>query len=172
MGWDITPYVERKQLSILDCYSALAGVEGGAIRDPTDFTEVSIQVTAMIEKAKGTGTVLFDSTTSIFNSSPPKECINFLQVLGAKVKNNGGVFIMTASRGSIPEEARSKIESLADGVIEMGLKRKAKTLSRTLLVKKVSGREITSTETEFTIVAGKGILLKKQRIPIGIFQRK
>jgi len=79
---------------------------------------------------------------------------------------------MTASRGSIPEEARSKIESLADGVIEMGLKRKAKTLSRTLLVKKVSGREITSTETEFTIVAGKGILLKKQRIPIGIFQRK
>jgi len=172
MGWDITPYVERKQLSILDCYSALAGVEGGAIRDPTDFTEVSIQVTAMIEKAKGTGTVLFDSTTSIFNSSPPKECINFLQVLGAKVKNNGGVFIMTASRGSIPEEARSKIESLADGVIEMGLKRKAKTLSRTLLVKKVSGREITSTETEFTIVAGKGILLKKQRIPIGIFQPK
>lgn len=172
MGWDITPYLERKQLNILDCYSALAGVEGGAVRDPTDFTEVSIQVTAMMEKAKGPGTVLFDSTTPIFNSSPPKECINFLQVLGAKVKNNGGTFIMTASRGSIPEEARSKIESLADGVIEMGLKRKAKTLARTLQVKKVSGREITSTETEFTIVAGKGILLKKQRIPIGIFQPK
>lgn len=172
MGWDITPYLESGQLKILDCYSALAGIEGALIRDPTDFTEVSIQVTGMIEKSKGPPTILLDSATPIFNSATAKECVNFLQVLGAKVKNNGGMFIITATKGSIPEEARSKIESLADGVIELGLMKKAKSLARTIQVKKISGREISSTETEFNVVAGKGIMLKKLRIPIGIFQSK
>src|SRR5215472_12921198 len=66
MGWDITEYLKTGQLRILDCYSALAGIEGSLIRDPTDFTEVSIQVTAMIDKAKGPITILFDSVTPIF----------------------------------------------------------------------------------------------------------
>lgn len=169
MGWDITPYLQTGQMKILDCYSALAGVEGSLIRDPTDFTEVSIQVTGMIEKAKGPATMLLDSVTPIFNASAAKDCINFLQVLGAKLKNSGGMFIFTATKGSIPEEARSKIEALADGVIELNLVKKAKTLSRSLLVKKMAGGQTSSVETGFEIAQGKGILIRKQRIPIGLF---
>ncbi len=172
MGWDVTAYLERGQLKILDCYSALAGIEGALIKDPTDFTEVSIQVTGMLEKSKGPPTILMDSVTPMFNSAAAKDCINFLQVIGAKVKNNGGMFIFTANKGSIPEDARFKVESLADGVVELKMIRKAKTLARNLQVKKISGRESTSTETEFAIVAGKGIIFKKQRIPIGFLQPK
>jgi KaiC/GvpD/RAD55 family RecA-like ATPase len=172
MGWDVAQYVEKGQLTILDCYSALAGVEGAQIRDPTDFTEVSIQVTGMIEKAKGPVTILLDSATPIFNSASAKDCINFLQVIGAKVKNSGGMFLVTATRGSIPDEAKSKIESLTDGVIELTLTKRARSLSRFLLVKKLSGRATSSTETQFEIVAGKGIMLDKRRVPIGLFQPK
>src|SRR5436309_14803034 len=52
MGWDMAEYLKTGQLNNLDCNSALAGVEGSLIRDPTDFIEVSIQVTRMIESAK------------------------------------------------------------------------------------------------------------------------
>jgi len=170
MGWDITEYLKNGQLQILDCYSALAGVEGSLIRDPTDFTEVSIQVTAMIEKAKGPVTILLDSVTPIFNSSATKDCINFLQVLGAKVKNAGGIFIFTATKGSIPEEARSKIEALADGVIELNMTKRSKSLQRTLQVKKMAGRQSSAIETGFEIVQGKGIVLRKQRIPVSLLR--
>jgi len=170
MGWDITEYLKSGQLKILDCYSALAGVEGSPIRDPTDFTEVSIQVTGMIEKAKGPITVLLDSVTPIFNSSAAKDCINFLQVLGAKVKNAGGIFIFTATKGSIPEEARSKIEALADGVIELNMTKRANSLRRTLQVKKMAGRQTSTMETGFEIVRGRGILMRKQRLPIGLLR--
>src|SRR5205807_227061 len=61
MGRDIAENLKTGQLNIIDCYSALAGVVGSLIRDPTDFTEVSIQVTRMIESAKGPLTILFDS---------------------------------------------------------------------------------------------------------------
>ncbi len=172
MGWDITPHLERGQMKILDCYSALAGVEGAPIKDPTDFTEVSIQVTGMIERVKkGPTTILLDSVTPIFNSATAKDCINFLQVLAAKVKNAGGTFILTAAKGSIPEDAMSKIESLADGVIELSLVKRAKNLARFLMVKKISGRQISSQETEFEIATGKGILLKRQRIPVSILTK-
>jgi KaiC/GvpD/RAD55 family RecA-like ATPase len=172
MGWDITPYLENGHLAILDIYSALAGVEGTTIREPTDFTEISIQTTHMIEKAKGPITLLLDSVTPMFNSATTKDCINFLQVIAAKVKNSGGIFIFTATKGSIPEEARLKIESLADGVIELSLVKRAKSLTRFLMVKKISGRQISSVETEFEIVTGKGIVLVKQRLPLGFLAKK
>ena len=170
MGWDIAEYLKTGQLNILDCYSALAGVEGSLIRDPTDFTEVSIQVTRMIESAKGPMTILFDSVTPIFNAATAKDCINFLQVLGAKVKNAGGIFIFTATKGSIPEEARSKIEALADGVIELSMIKRASSLRRTLQVKKMAGRQTSTFETGFEIVQGKGIFIRKQRVPIGLLR--
>jgi len=170
MGWDTTEPLKTGQLKILDCYSALAGVEGSLIKDPTDFTEVSIQVTRMIESAKGPVTILLDSVTPIFNSAAAKDCINFLQVLGAKVKNAGGIFIFTATKGSIPEEARSKIEALADGVIELNLIKRANSLRRTLQVKKMAARQTSSVETGFEIVQGKGVVIRKQRLPVGLFK--
>ncbi len=170
MGWDITEYLKTGQLNILDCYSALAGVEGSLIKDPTDFTEVSIQVTGLIEKAKGPITMLLDSVTPIFNSSAAKDCINFLQVIGAKIKNSGGIFIFTATKGSIPEEVRSKIEAMADGVIELNLLKKSNSLRRTLQVKKMAGRQTSSIETGFEIVQGKGIMIRTQRISIGLLR--
>jgi len=124
----------------------------------------------MIEKAKGPITLLLDSVTPIFNSSAAKDCINFLQVLGAKVKNAGGIFIFTATKGSIPEEARSKIEALADGVIELNMTKRANSLRRTLQVKKMAGRQTSTMETGFEIVQGRGILMRKQRLPVGLLR--
>ena len=168
MGWEITPYLQSGQMKIVDCYSALAGVEGSRIRDPTDFTEVSIQVTGLIDKAKGGPTILLDSVTPIFNAAAAKDCINFLQVLGAKVKNSGGMFIFTATKGSIPDESRSKIEALADGVIELNLVKKAKSLNRFLLVRKMAGSQASPIETGFEIAPGLGIRIRKQRVPVGL----
>ena len=172
MGWDITPYLEQGDLRVLDIYSALAGVESGTIRDPTDFTEISIQVTNMLDKTKGPTTVLLDSVTPIFNSAQAKDCVNFLQVIAAKVKNSGGKFIFTSTKGSMPEDARLTIESLVDGVIDLNLVKKGKSLTRFLQVRKMPGREISSAETEFEMVPGKGILFLKQRIPLGFPAKK
>jgi len=172
MGWDLTPYLEKGELRVLDIYSALAGVESGTIRDPTDFTEISIQVTNMLDKTKGPTTVLLDSVTPIFNSAQAKDCVNFLQVIAAKVKNSGGKFIFTSTKGSMPEDARLTIESLVDGIIDLSLVRKGKSLTRFLQVRKMPGREISSAETGFEIVPGKGILFLKQRIPLGFPAKK
>jgi len=50
--------------------------------------------------------------------------------------------------------------------------RKGKSLTRFLQVRKMPGREISSAETGFEIVPGKGILFLKQRISLGFPAKK
>src|SRR5881396_1601713 len=79
-GWDIVSHLRKGRLKIIDCYSSLAGQGEGAIKDPSDLTELNIQVTAFIGRAKGAPvTVVLDSLTPIFNGVEEKQAINFIQ---------------------------------------------------------------------------------------------
>jgi len=170
-GCEVAPYVEEGRLKFLDCYSALLG-RGGPIMDPVDFTEVSIQFTMMMDPTRGPMTILLDSFTPIFNSPEARQALSFLRVLGAKVKSDGGLFIMTGTKGSLPVETESKLESVVDGLIDLKLVKKGDSLARSLTVKKLAGRQISSTETQFEISQGKGITFKKPRVKISTLWRK
>ena len=172
-GWDPTPNLDNGTLRILDCYSALAGAENAPIRDPVDFTEISIQVSRIIENgSQGPITLVLDSITPIFNSAPSRTVINFLRVLSAKVKNSNGILILTGTKGSIPNEVKSNLETTVDGVIELSTIRGGQTLIRTLTVQRLSGRKVSPYPTEFEIVPGKGMLFRKLRVPIRIISPK
>jgi archaeal flagellar protein FlaH len=171
MGWDVQRYIENGSLQFIDCYSALVGGET-SIKDPVDFTEVSIQVSNKVENAKGPVTVFLDSFTPIFNSAQVRHAINFLRVLGAKIKNDGGFFIMSGTRGSLPESIESNLESVVDSVIDLHVSHRGHRLVRLLTVKKVAGHQIDFVEKEFRIVQGKGILFRTPRVTLGSIQRR
>jgi KaiC/GvpD/RAD55 family RecA-like ATPase len=167
-GWYVSNYVKNGSLKILDCYSGLAGIEGAEIRDPVDFTEISIKVTQMMEEAgEGPFLLVLDSLAPIFNGIKPETTINFLRVLAAKVKNKNGIFIITGAKGSIPQTVRSALESLLDGVVELNVFREGKRFMRTLTVRRISGRMAYPVPQEFEIASGQGILFRKPRIPLG-----
>lgn len=169
MGWDDKPYLDNGSLQFIDCYSALVGGET-SIKDPIDFTEVSIQVSSKVDSAKGPVTVLLDSFTPIFNGAQVRHAINFLRVLGAKVKNDGGFFIMTGTRGSLPDAVESNLESVVDAVIDLHLVRRGHRLIRVLTVKKVAGHQIGLVEKEFRIVEGRGIMFRVPRVNVGFLR--
>jgi len=171
MGWDVQRYIDNGNLQFIDCYSSLVGGET-SIKDPIDFTEVSIQVSSKVGEAKGPVTVLLDSFTPIFNSAQVRHAINFLRVLGAKVKNDGGFFILTGTRGSLPEAVESNLESIVDGVIDLYIIRRGHRLVRSLTVKKIAGHQIGFVEKEFKIVQGKGMLFRIPRVDLGFLQRQ
>lgn len=50
MGWDVIPHLGDGTLSILDCYSTLTGDEKTGVKDPLDFTEVSIRISDIVER--------------------------------------------------------------------------------------------------------------------------
>src|SRR5438128_1351216 len=166
-GWDIVSHLRKGRLKIIDCYSGLAGQGEGALRDPSDLTELNIQVTSFITKAKNAPvTLILDSLTPIFNGVEAKQAINFLQTVGAKVKKTGGLFILTASKGAIPEDSIAKIKSIADGVIELTLVRSGRKGVRYLSVLKMERRRIASDTVSFEIARGRGLVFRVSRLGI------
>jgi KaiC/GvpD/RAD55 family RecA-like ATPase len=163
-GWDIISHLRKGRLKIIDCYSSLAGQGEGAIKDPSDLTELNIQITAFIAKAKGSPvTVVLDSLTPIFNGVDEKQAINFIQTIGAKVKKTGGLFIETASRGAIPDDAAAKLKTMADGVIELGIVRSRGKSHRFLSVPKMERRRISSDTVSFQIDRTRGFVFRVSR---------
>src|SRR5712692_4839945 len=170
-GWDIISHLRKGRLKIIDCYSGLAGQGEGALRDPSDLTELNIQVTSFISKAKNVPvTLILDSLTPIFNGVDGKQAINFLQTVGAKVKKTGGLFILTASRGAVPEDSIAKIKSIVDGVIELSIIRSGRKAHRFLSVLKMERRRIATERVAFEIERGRGLVFRVSRF--GILRRK
>jgi len=166
-GWDIISPLRKGRLKIIDCYSGLAGQGEGALRDPSDLTELNIQVTSFITKAKNAPvTLVLDSLTPIFNGVEAKQAVNFLQTVGAKVKITGGLFILTASKGAIPEDSIAKIKNIADGVIELTLVRSGRKGVRYLSVLKMERRRIASDTVSFEIARGRGLVFRVSRFGI------
>src|SRR3989475_739303 len=166
-GWDIISHLRKGRLKIIDCYSGLAGQGEGALRDPSDLTELNIQVTSFITKAKNAPvTLILDSLTPIFNGVEAKQAINFLQTVGAKVKKTGGLFILTASKGAIPDDSIAKIKSIADGVIELTLVRTGRKGVRYLTVLKMERRRIASQTASFDIARSPGLGFRGSRLRI------
>jgi len=111
-------------------------------------------------------TLILDSLTPIFNGVDAKQAINFLQTVGAKVKKTGGLFILTASRGAIPEDSIAKIKSIVDGVIELTLVRSGRKRIRNLSVLKMERRRIVSDTVSFEIARGRGLVFRVSRFGI------
>ena len=170
-GWDIVSHLRKGRLKIIDCYSSLAGQGEGAIKDPSDLTELNIQVTAFIGRAKGAPvTVVLDSLTPIFNGVEEKQAINFIQTLGAKVKKTGGLFILTASKGAIPDESAAKLKTMVDGVIELSIIRGRGRAHRFLSVVKMERRTISSSSVAFEIDRTRGLVFRVSRF--GLMKRQ
>ncbi|HEX4921492.1 MAG TPA: ATPase domain-containing protein, partial [Candidatus Bathyarchaeia archaeon] len=166
-GWDIVSPLRKGRLKILDCYSGLAGQGEGAIKDPSDLTEMNIQVTAFIGKAKGGPvTVVLDSLTPIFNGVEEKQALNFIQTLGAKVKKTGGLFVLTASKGAIPDDSVAKIKTMTDGVLELSITRTHGKAHRFLSVLKMERRVISSDVAPFEIERSRGLVFRVSRFRI------
>lgn len=166
-GWDIVSPLRKGRLKIIDCYSGLAGQGEGAIKDPSDLTEMNIQVTSFIGKAKGGPvTVVLDSLTPIFNGVEEKQALNFIQTLGAKVKKTGGLFVLTASKGAIPDDSVAKIKTMTDGVIELSITRTHGKAHRYLAVLKMERRVISSGVASFEINRSRGLVFRVSRFGI------
>jgi KaiC/GvpD/RAD55 family RecA-like ATPase len=166
-GWDIVSPLRKGRLKIIDCYSSLAGQGEGAIKDPSDLTELNIQVTAFIGKAKGGPvTVVLDSLTPIFNGVEEKQAINFIQTIAAKVKKTGGLFVQTASKGAVSDDAAAKIRTMADGVIDLGIVRSHGKAHRFLSVIKMERRRVSSGSIPFEIDRARGIMFRVSRFSL------
>jgi len=97
--------------------------------------------------------------TPIFNGLEARQAISFIQTLGAKVKKTGGVFVVLASIGAVPDESIAKIKSTVDGIIELDVVRKGRKVTKYLSIMKMERRRVSSEAVPFDIDQKRGGLV-------------
>jgi KaiC/GvpD/RAD55 family RecA-like ATPase len=74
------------------------------------------------------------------------------------------LFIETASKGAIPDDAVAKLRAMADGVFELGIVRSRGKSHRFLTVPKMERRRISSDSVPFQIDRTRGFVFRVSRL--------
>ena len=75
------------------------------------------------------------------------------------MKKTGGVFLVLASIGAVPDESIAKIKSTVDGIIELDVVRKGRKVTKYLSIMKMERRRVSSEAVPFDIDQKRGGLV-------------
>jgi len=153
LGMDLSEFEDQGKLVFIDCYSSLSGSASREKRSTssiTDLTALGIQITQAMEEISGTVDVYLDALTPLFSVLKTEYVLNFLQSIGARVKSYDGG-LCTAIGTTVEKDAATKVEEVADCVIETHLSEGRGGQRRRLRVKKLRGHPYVDSWARFTI---------------------
>jgi KaiC/GvpD/RAD55 family RecA-like ATPase len=166
IGLDVSEFEDRGRLVFIDCYSSLSGSaskERRSTSSVTDLTALGVQITQAMEEIGGTADVCFDALTPLFSVLKTEYVLNFLQSIGARVKSSDGGLSTTIGT-TVEKDAVTKVEEVADCVIETHLSEGRGGQRRRLRVKKLRGHPYVDSWARFTI-GDQGITFLVHRPP-------
>ena len=131
----------------------------------TDLTGLGLVISKCLSET-GPGTdVYFDSISPLLADLRVNYVLNFLNSIAVKVKANNGKLCVASGTG-IEKSDLTKIEEVADCVIETQLQESRRGQTRRLRIKKLRGKPYFDKWVGFHIESGKGIVFFSRTKPI------
>ncbi|MGC9516281.1 MAG: RAD55 family ATPase [Methanomicrobiales archaeon] len=126
-NWFIQSYSKNEMLYVIDALSNFSGVKIAdtknykttAVHNPTDLmVKVGIGTRFVFQKSPKFRSI-FDSLTIPFAFNPDKLVIRVLKAFVKRVKEAGGVAIITHTEGTVNQEIEDSIKDIVDNVFKM-----------------------------------------------------
>ena len=159
---------ENARIVFVDAYSAIGGEtseEKFGVSSHTDLTGLGLVISKCLSET-GPGTdVYFDSISPLLVDLRVNYVLNFLNSIAVKVKANNGKLCVASGTG-IEKSDLTKIEEVADCVIETQLQEFRRGQTRRLRIKKLRGKPYFDKWVGFHIESGKGIVFFSRNKPI------
>ncbi len=119
-GWN---FEDKDNFIIMDVYSWKLGEELSGkytVQGPSDLNQLNMTLSDALKELEDVQKrVVMDSASSLTFFTDINSTVRFLQVVSAKTKASGGVFLLTVEKGVHDEKDLSTLNYVADGVIEM-----------------------------------------------------
>lgn len=158
LGWDLQPFVQDKNLVILDAAPYFSTRAGPAKEREVDVqrivTDLASHITRMEAKRLAIDPVgpLIKADTPTGRSEEQARLL--IRLLQTQLQTTNML-----SSGRTEDESSSVEEFLAAGVLSLRMFRQSDRFVRTLWIKKMRGTAVVPIEYEFNITKGKGIVL-------------
>jgi KaiC/GvpD/RAD55 family RecA-like ATPase len=159
-GLKMTTEDELKKVTFIDAYSAMGGTPSGetySISSHTDLTGLGLQISKCLGETGHNTDVYLDSVSPLLADLRASYVLNFLNSVAVKVKANNGKLCATMG-AAVDKSDLTKIEEVADCVIEMQLQESHRGQSRRLRIKKLRGKAYIDKWVNFRVESGKGII--------------
>ena len=161
-GLDIEPYEKKETMCIVDGCSWKLG-RGPSNEYAVDsqqnyLTSISIKIKKARQNLKSIRLIL-DSVSEVTALSNQDAVLNFLQVLTARIRLDGGKAIFTIASGAHDDHFMNLLRLIFDGILEMKVDDSEKEIKRLLRIFSLKGAEHKTTWTPFEIT-DKGIIIK------------
>lgn len=161
-GLDIEPYKKKETTCIVDGCSWKLGRGTSseyAVDSQHDYlTSISIKIKKAKKDLKNVR-LIFDSVSELTALSNKAAVLNFLQVLTARIRLDGGKAIFTVASGAHDEHFINLLRLNFDGILEMKVDDSGQDIKRLLRIFSLKGAEHKTTWTPFEIT-DKGIIVK------------
>jgi KaiC/GvpD/RAD55 family RecA-like ATPase len=159
-GLKMIPEDELKKVVFIDAYSAIGGTasaERYSISSHTDLTGLGLQISKCLGETGPNTDVYLDSISPLLADLRASYVLNFLNTVTVKVKANNGKLCATIG-AAVDKSDLTKIEELADCVIETQLQESRRGQTRRLRIKKLRGKPYIDKWVNFRVESGKGII--------------
>jgi len=129
-------------LKLVDCFSCQGGMDSREryrMHSAGDLGELEKLISKLIGGSLAGPLVLIDSATTIFAHAKAESVVRSLYAINAKIKSADGRLFFTLGTGVVPGEVQNKLETLADGLVELRVDESGSRTKRYYRFSKVRG---------------------------------
>jgi KaiC/GvpD/RAD55 family RecA-like ATPase len=158
---------EMAKVTFVDAYSAIGGTasaERYSVSSHTDLTGLGLQISKCLDETGPNTDVYLDSINPLLADLRVSYVLSFLNSIAVKVKANNGKLCATTGV-AIEKSDLTKIEEVADCVIEAQLQESRRGQTRRLRIKKLRGKPYIDKWVNFRVESGKGIIFLTRTKP-------
>lgn len=163
IGWDLSQYIEKKALLILDASPYFTARMGAGKDKEVDVAKTVADLASYVKRMEASRVVIDPVGPLIASRDSAARAQEHTRVLVHSLQTYIGTTNLLTSHansgvGSVSGPGVE--EFLVAGVVALSVARRQNRLIRTLLIRKMRGTAIDLTEHQFNIIKEKGIVLK------------
>jgi KaiC/GvpD/RAD55 family RecA-like ATPase len=162
LGWDLSPYIEKKQLLILDASPYFTARMGAGKEKEVDVAKTVADLASYVKRMAATRVVIDPVGPLIGSGGSAAHVQEHARMLVHSLQDHlATTNLLTSYRvpATKEENKHGAEEFLVAGVIVLRVASANNRFFRTLLVQKMRGTALELVEHEFTIAKEKGIIL-------------
>jgi len=160
LGLDVEHPAFAERFSILDAAPFFSATRSGSWgRANVDARQVASDLVQQVRKT-GARRLVIDTITSLVPPDMSRgQVYDYLRSLIYSLEDNFGCTILLTCRPSKHDDQgiSEAVRCLASGIVDLRLGRRGRTLKRSLMVRKMRGRELDLTEHGLTLTRGYGL---------------
>jgi circadian clock protein KaiC len=163
MGWDLTSYLDRKELLILDASPYFTNLRLGKEKE-LDVRQIVSDLSKHVKSLGARRLVIDPVAPLIFKDESQAVVMEYIRSLIFSIEDNLGCTALFTSHMVTGSDRLSRFgveEFIVSGIVLLRIVRAQNRYIRTLFVRKMRGTAIDLTEYSFDIVRGRGIVLRQ-----------